>query len=401
MIGIVLWILFFMLLVVLHEFGHFLAAKKSGVKVKEFWIGIPPKICTFWKDKSGTEYTLNWIPLGGFVSLKWDDTEQTIESKDKDSFQKAKLWKKVIIILAGVTMNLLIAFVIFTGIFMAGIKPISILPETVHGVHPESYLTPSISFLEKEGLLSGGAKDGPVVVQEVLSGSAAELAGISSGSVITHINGREVSTYTLVSILQKYAGIKWNQITFENRVGESQTSTFDCAESCTLGIAFQNYWNIEVLPIKYPLWKAMLAALKEIKWERNMTMSALGSIGSKLFSFNANSSKEALNQLTGPVGAIKFWERIFSQFWILIFLWFGAMLSLALAFFNVLPIPALDGGRLLAILIQAIFRIKQENFSKVEGRINVVFFWLLMLMGIVIIFKDLIVWRGVSLPFFK
>ena len=120
MIGIVLWILFFMLLVVLHEFGHFLAAKKSGVKVKEFWIGIPPKICTFWKDKSGTEYTLNWIPLGGFVSLKWDDTEQTIESKDKDSFQKAKLWKKVIIILAGVAMNLLIAFVIFTGIFMAG-----------------------------------------------------------------------------------------------------------------------------------------------------------------------------------------------------------------------------------------------------------------------------------------
>ena len=55
-----------MLLVVLHEFGHFLAAKKSGVKV----IGIPPKICIFWKDKSGTEYTLNWIPLGGFVSLK-------------------------------------------------------------------------------------------------------------------------------------------------------------------------------------------------------------------------------------------------------------------------------------------------------------------------------------------
>ena len=105
-------------------------------------------------------------------------------------------------------MNLLIAFVIFTGIFMAGIKPISILAETVHGAHPESYLTPSISFLEKEGLLSGEVKDGPVVVQEVVSGSVAELAGISSGSVITHINGREVSTYTLVSTLQKHAGTK-------------------------------------------------------------------------------------------------------------------------------------------------------------------------------------------------
>lgn len=147
----------------------------------------------------------------------------------------------MIIILAGVAMNLLIAFVIFTGIFMAGIKPISILPETVHGVHPESYLTPSISFLEKEGLLSGEAKDGPVVVQEVVSGSAAELAGITSGSVITHINGREVSTYTLVSSLQKYAGTQGNQIAFENEAGESQTSTFDCAESCTLGIVFQNY----------------------------------------------------------------------------------------------------------------------------------------------------------------
>ena len=95
-------------------------------------------------------------------------------------------------------MNLLIAFVIFTGIFMAGIKPISILPETVHGVHPESYLTPSISFLEKEGLLSGEAKDGPVVVQEVLSGSAAELAGHREIRLLLKIKQEKVRLQPLI-----------------------------------------------------------------------------------------------------------------------------------------------------------------------------------------------------------
>jgi regulator of sigma E protease len=89
----------FMVLIVLHELGHFRAAKKTGVKVNEFGVGLPPKICTMRKDKSGTAYTLNRIPLGGFCALEGEDPSNPEVFYAKDSFITAKLWKKLIIIL--------------------------------------------------------------------------------------------------------------------------------------------------------------------------------------------------------------------------------------------------------------------------------------------------------------
>lgn len=162
-----------MVLVILHELGHFWAAKKSGVKVNEFGVGMPPKICKLQTDKSGTEYTLNWIPLGGFVALKGEDSTEG-DGDDVDAFQNAKLWKKLLIIVAGVVMNILVAFFIFTTIFTIGIKPMSILPDEIHGVKPESFLTPSMAFLQKEGLLSGELEDGPVILESVIPQSIAE-----------------------------------------------------------------------------------------------------------------------------------------------------------------------------------------------------------------------------------
>ena len=86
-----------MWLVIIHELWHFRAAKKSWVKVLEFGIGIPPKACKLWKDKSWTEYTLNWIPLGWFVRLKWEDSCNPEEFHAKDSLIKAPIHKKIII----------------------------------------------------------------------------------------------------------------------------------------------------------------------------------------------------------------------------------------------------------------------------------------------------------------
>lgn len=389
-----------MILVILHELGHFWAAKASGVKVKEFWLGIPPKACTLWKDKSGTEYTLNRIPLGGFVSLKGEDWESEIESKDPDAFQNAKWRKKLIIIVAGVVMNLLTAFVIFTTIFTIGVKPMSILPEEVHGIKPESFLTPSISFLQQEGLLSGEVKDGPVIVAEVAPWSLAEKIGLLSWTQILAINDLPVSNFTLPTTLQKLSADTEQTMTILQNNQEKKLN-FVCGSPCTLGIAYQQATQLDILPIKFPLPQAMLAALKEIKGERNMTMSALGNIGKKLVSFESNAGKEALGQLTGPVWAIKFGEKLLDTYGFLIFLGFAGMLSLALAFFNILPIPALDGGRFWFVIIQSVFKIKVEKFAIFEGRVNTIFFWAMMLFGVLIIFKDLIVFRGLKLPFFS
>lgn len=147
---IVLGILMFMGLVIIHELGHFITAKKSGVKVLEFGIGIPPKVCRLRTDKSGTEYTLNLLPLGGFVRLKGEDPRNEQDFHAKDSFIKAKIWKKIIILLAGVTMNLILARVLFTAIFTMGTQPISILPENALSSHQNSYLMPTVKFLQSE-----------------------------------------------------------------------------------------------------------------------------------------------------------------------------------------------------------------------------------------------------------
>lgn len=386
-----------MVLVILHELGHFWAAKKSGVKVNEFGVGMPPKICKLQTDKSGTEYTLNWIPLGGFVALKGEDSTEG-DGDDVDAFQNAKLWKKLLIIVAGVVMNILVAFFIFTTIFTIGIKPMSILPDEIHGVKPESFLTPSMAFLQKEGLLSGELEDGPVILESVIPQSIAEQWGLNSGAMLLSLNGHPVTAFSLPSQVQKLSDSQWNILRFLQD-NEEKTLTFDCGNPCSLGVVFQNHGNLEILPIKFPLHTAMIAALKEIKGEWNMTMSALWNIGSKLFSFNSSQSKEALNQLTWPVGAIKFGEKLLDHYGWLMFLGFWGMLSLALAFFNILPIPALDGGRFWMLLIQAVFNLSKEKFSKVEGWINIFFFWAFMVLGLVIIFKDLIVWRGLKLPF--
>lgn len=121
-----------------------------------------------WKDKSGTEYTLNWIPLGGFVSLKGEDSSEE-DSDDQDTFIAAKLWKKLMIIVAGVVMNLITAFVIFSVIFTIGVRPISIVPNEIAGIKPESFLTPSIDFLTKEGLLTENEQKKPLIVDGIIS----------------------------------------------------------------------------------------------------------------------------------------------------------------------------------------------------------------------------------------
>jgi len=140
----------FMGLVLIHELGHFIAAKRSGVKVLEFGIGIPPKVCRLRKGKDGTEYTLNLIPLGGFVRLKGEDPRDEEDFNAKNSFIKAKIGRKIIILLAGVGMNLLTARVLFTAIFTMGTQPISILPENALSSTQNSYLMPTVNFLRSQ-----------------------------------------------------------------------------------------------------------------------------------------------------------------------------------------------------------------------------------------------------------
>lgn len=395
--GLVIGILMFMGLVLIHELGHFITAKKSGVKVLEFGIGIPPKICKLRTDKAGTDYTLNLIPLGWFVRLKGEDPKDEVDFKAKDSFIKAKLRKKIIILMAGVGMNLLLAWVLFTAIFTMGTKPITILPENAFSVHENSYLMPTVNFLWNEWFISGDLVSAPAKIEETTENMLWAQLWLLSGDTIISINNDPVDVRNIGAVLKK--NINQDILIIFTRNNKKISTQWHCPiDNCVLWLSFYA-GAINLKPIKFPLIKSMGIAAKEIKAQTILTFSALGTLGKDLLSLNGGRIKTSLNKLTGPAGAIKFWEALLHSGGWKLYLAFAGMISLALAIFNILPIPALDGGRLLWTLIQRIGKLKPEKYFNIEGYINLVFFILLMGLGIYILLKDLVRFWDIKIPF--
>lgn len=406
---LIIGILMFMGLVLIHELGHFIAAKRSGVKVLEFGIWIPPKICKVRTDKSGTEYTLNLIPLWGFVRLKGEDPKHEDEFHAKDSFIKARIGRKFLILIWGVTANFLAAWAIFTFVFTIGTKPISLVSENMTTTPIRSYLMPTKSFLYQEGFISKENKNTieniPVKVFEVISGWLWAQLGIASGDIIKSVNNVSINAWNIEQVLKENIG--GNISIYYTRNGVSHNVEWICEdESCLLWIAFmysgftnENLFALQNTTIQFPFFTAAWIALKEIKAQTQLTFQALWSLGKNLFSFDKTKINSALNKLSGPVGAVKFGDMLLESWWWKQFLAFAGLISLALALFNILPIPALDGGRLLSVIIQRIWRLQPEKYFTIEGVINFVFFVLLMWLGIYIIFKDLVKFWGIKIPF--
>lgn len=386
---IIIGILMFMSLILVHEFWHFQASRKLWVKVNEFWIGLPPKICKLWKDKKGTEYTLNLIPLWGFCAIKGDDLTNPKDFLAPDSLNSAKLWKKIIIILGWVFMNFLTARVLFTFLFWHGTQPLGI----TRNESSTSYLVPSLTFLESKGLVNGSIKSG-VLIQEVMPNSLASSLQLQPQTVILSINNQTVSPQDFVSLLSSLSNQPVS-LWLENW----EIIDFTCPSECKLWIVISPNSDIEIKDIKFWLWWAMLASLYEIKSERVLTFDAFGMLWRSLFSFEKAKMKEAVGALAWPVGVIKMWEIFYQEWGWVAYLAFAGMISLALAIFNVLPIPALDGWRLLWMLIQSAFRLKPEKYAKGEWYVNTLFFYLFLLVWVIIIFKDLVVYWGLPTPF--
>ena len=404
---VVIGILMFMCLVLIHELGHFITAKKNGVKVLEFGIGIPPKVCKLRTDKWGTEYTLNLIPLGWFVRLKGEDPNVQEDFHAKDSFIKAKIRKKIIILLAGVTSNVILAWVLFTIVFTAGTRPIVVASEnSIQGRH-QSYLFPTKTFLYQQGYITDTIKkqveNVPVIITDLETGGIASILGIKTGDTITSINTINVNAWNIDSILKE---ISWAILTINiDRNGKAQEFTWNCEKkTCELGIA---YSGIDISDmgifkeqrIKFPLGKSMGIAVKEIISETRSTFNILGTLWASLISFQKTKITKELNKMTWPAWAIKIGWMLYAEWWRTFFIIFAAMISLALAIFNVLPIPALDWGRLLGVLIQWIAKLKPEKYFTIEWYINLIFFVLLMGLWIYILLKDLSHFRAIKIPF--
>lgn len=399
-VSIVVGIAIFMFLVIIHEYGHFSTSRKFGVKVQEFGVGIPPKVTTLKVDKKWTEYTLNRIPLGGFVRLKWEDPSDEGEFLAPDSFISAPLHGKLIILFWWIIANIIFAWIAFSLSFRLGVTPLSIIPDTATSFESSSYLMPSYSFLQKEGFIepTDTTSTSPAVIEQVMPDSRASNWWIREQDTLLKIDNETVSSENLTTILRNKYGKSFT-LTYLQKEQEKSATITCWVDECLLWVSIASWNPLAPITIKFPFFKALAAGWHEIIAQTQMSFNALGKVGAGLFSFNKEKVASSTKSLSWPVGIIKMIELIMMRGWWRQLLAFAGMISLALAIFNILPIPALDGWRALSVLIQSIGGRKPTSYFKIEWRLNMFFFLLLMALGIVIIFKDLHTARGVKLPF--
>jgi regulator of sigma E protease len=360
---ILLFILVLVALIVVHEFGHFVVAKLSGMRVDEFGIGYPPRA---WGFKHGeTEYTLNWLPFGGFVRIYGED-EQDRVAATKDSaraFGSRPRILQALVLLAGIAMNLVFAWILLTSSLAVG---------TVRALTPAEAAT---------------AKDASLLVADILPGSPAALAGLKTGDSIqgAHIGERAFSgidpaafTKFIASdidgeplVLSVSRNDKPLTLTAEPKINVLNGDPTRVA----LGIAVATAGTVAV-----PLYKAPWEGL-QLTWELTKeTATGLWHFFASLATFSAD-----LSQVSGPVGIVGAVGQA-SSHGLTALLSLTAIISINLALINVLPIPALDGGRLLFVIIEAV--IRRPLPASAARAVNTVGFGLLILLMLVVTAHD-------------
>ncbi len=330
MITLISSLLVFLLVVMLHEFGHFSIAKLSGIKVNEFSIGMGPKI--YQKQKGETFYSLRALPVGGYVAMEGEEEN----SHDPRAFNNVSIVKRMAVVLAGAFMNFVLAFIAFTLIF---------------------------------SIVGYGSSE----IEKVISNSPADKAGIQSGDLIIKINENKVKDiYDINSIISKN---QKEEMDFQiNRGG--------------------NILNVKIKP-EYSVENQMYligitskldhSILKSISLGANRTLEMSKLILKSIKMMFSGSFK--MEYLSGPVGVVQLIGSESSKGF-LNFLQILGLISVNLGVFNLLPIPALDGGKFLFLLIEAL-RGKPID-EKIEQGLSLIGISLLFsLMIYVTIFNDI------------
>lgn len=373
MITLAIFIFILSFLVLIHEFGHFIAAKKAGVRVEEFGLGIPPKL--FGKKIGETEYTLNLLPFGGFVRLTGEDeTSQNGLLQDPKSYVSKKPVSKAVILVAGIFMNLLAAFILYY---------------IVLGFN--SFKSGSIPLFSDFEFKFGNVKRLNTVITGVQPGSSAEKAGVGFGFALIEIDGKPVYSIEEVrDALKEKEGIETKLLLMDVRTPSRETKL------------------VTVTPSKSeegrPVLGVMLGPVATIHYETFMQRAFAGPMHSynvmsytfyvfgKLIqaSFKTRDLTPVSIGVSGPVGVFSVVGEVVKVGGSEVL--FGlldltAMLSLSLAVMNILPFPALDGGRLVFVLIEMVTGKKVHPVK--EAMLHRLGMAILLALMVLITFKDL------------
>ena len=341
---IILALLIFSVIVIVHELGHFLLAKFNGITVTEFSLGMGPRILS--TVKGGTRYSWKLLPFGGSCMMLGEDMEDTGEG----SFGSKSVWARISVVAAGPIFNFLLAYVM--SVFIIG----------------------SIGY------------DQPVILA-VTDGYAAEQAGIQVGDVITEINGKKIHSYREVSNYNMF-----HQEEFQTgapgkikymREGQEYAVNLIPADNGSgrhiLGIAGNTNYRIKCSSLEVLKYSAY-----EVKYWIELTFSSLKMM---------LQGQVTLDDVSGPVGVVDMIGETYEEskedgvFYIwLNMLNMAILLTANLGVMNLLPIPALDGGRLVFLIIEAVRRKRLD--PETEGKIHFAGLMLLMMFMVVVMFND-------------
>lgn len=442
--GILVALFMFSVVVVVHEYGHFKSARFFGVKVEEFGLWIPPRAKKLWKDKSGTLFSLNWLPLWWFVKISWESPlefsvydkkwkrlsseeittyiEKETELYDKEwvaipykekkilweritenqasyNLHKKPAWQQSIIILAWVFMNFLLASFVFAILFFVWVKPVGI-NDTIP-IQTELKLIPTLSQAIDTGIIE---KDAWVLLYP-LENSIALGAWIQEGDLLLQVNKENVETIEEIqNIIASHAA---TPVTFYIKRGTNckwGLRNCESTEHLELSLTPSGEWKIgsylgENLLVntdfvyKYTIGESIKYWVLETYGHAKLTLQALWLLWWKiLFPETETERKDAVDKLSWPIGIVDFISN--SLWWGVVFLiiiW--AIISVNLWVFNLLPIPALDGWRFIFIVINGIFstitgrpRIPQH----IEGAVHSLFFLLLIFLSFLIAYNDIL-----------
>lgn len=375
---LIAFILILGLLIFVHEMGHFIVARKFGVKVDEFGMGLPPRIFGFYKDKNGkwkkvigskevkdvpkTLYSMNWLPLGGFCSIKGENGEG---KNEKDSFASKKIWQRALILTAGVAMNFLLCAVLLSVGFMIG------LPQ-------------AITDAEDKSLYVRGRQ---IVISEVANNSPAKNAGVQMGDYLTSIEGVKFES---VEEASNFINSKEGQeLSIILTRGDEEISkkiipqrTDEIKDRAIIGVGL-----VKTGIISYPIHEAIyMGFASTIKLAKLILVTFFELFRDFIF------GRDVKVDVAGPIGIAVLTGQVVKMGFIYI-LQFTALISLNLAIINFLPIPALDGGRMVFLLIE---KIRGSAISqKIENRINTIGFACLMLLFVAVTFHDISKFRYV------
>lgn len=350
MLTFIIFILVISLLVFVHELGHFLTARRLGVAVEEFGFGFPPRIAGI--RRGSTIYSINWIPFGGFVRLKGELPES---SRDPNSFAAQSKGRRFAILAAGVFMNYLLSVVLFTVGFSVGL-PTAVQPGTVHpnvrDIHPE--------------------------IISIDPGSPAAVAGLKGGDALQTINDTQIPETTDLKDTLKQNGSKTLSLTV---LRNGNPLNFSIAPEKTSDGEYRiGVGVVDVGTLAYPFPQSLAeGAVTTVR----VTGQVFTSFGTLLK--NLVVERKVSGDLSGPVGVVVLTGQAF-RLGVPYLLQFVALLSVTLAVVNFFPLPALDGGRALFVLIEAIRRKPVDH--RIEALVHAVGFYALIALVLLVSVHD-------------